>query len=152
MPNINLQQGHGTSTSGNGSQKVCRPKASSTCPPASHPLDAFGSLGTPAWANPPGRLHGHTFFGWSRGCLTEARELWRGEAGGPDFDIWRYEAWEGDLPRPDVQGKIEGGQALTFDPLFSNLLKRHRNGYRGPDPDKNAGEPLYPTGASSQSL
>ena len=50
------------------------------------------------------------FWDEAEECLTEARELWRGEAGGPDFDIWRYEAWEGDLPRPDSQEKTGGGQ------------------------------------------
>src|SRR4030042_178519 len=110
MSNINLQQRHGTSRSSSGSQKGCRPKASSTCPPVSHPLDAIDSLGTPAWANPPGRLHGHTFLDRAEGCLTGARELWRGEVSGPYFDIWPDEAWEGDLPRPDSQEKNGGGQ------------------------------------------
>ena len=58
------------------------------------------------WGPRPGRILREGFMAipfWDEAeeCLTEARELWRGEAGGPDFDIWRYEAWEGDLPRPD---------------------------------------------------
>jgi len=67
----------------------------------------FLDLPTPIFLQHSGELFEARDAG---GCLTGARELWRGAVGCPDFDIWRYEAWEGDLPRPDSQEKNGGGQ------------------------------------------